>query len=218
MRPERIPVAREGVPFIALAGAAALILALLGWAVPALAALAAASFILYFFRDPERIVPSAPGLVVAPADGRILDVRDVDNAPLLKGPARRISIFMNVFNVHVNRSPVSGRVREISYSPGAFMPADRDKAILANEQNAICIQDESGNMITVVQVAGLIARRIVCRVEAGDWLRRGERFGMIRFGSRLDCYLPHGCEILVKAGDRTSAGETLLARWKRKDG
>ena len=215
MRPQQIPVAMEGVPFIGLAVLASMIFAILQWAIPAVAAFAVSAFVLYFFRDPDRIVPHEPDLVVSPADGRVIEVVEVESAPLLKGRARRISIFMNVFNVHVNRSPMSGTVQDIKYSPGTFIPADRERAMIQNEQNAVLLEDDQGRRITVVQVAGLIARRIVCRTETGDWLRRGERFGMIRFGSRLDCYLPLACDVLVKAGQRTTAGETVLARWSK---
>ncbi len=215
MRPERIPVALEGVPFIGTAVTASFIFALLEWPVPAVAALAVAAFVLYFFRDPERIVPHLEGAIVSPADGKVIDVQEVDSPPLLGERARRISIFMNVFNVHVNRSPVSGTVRDISYTPGTFLPADRDQARIGNEQNALLLEDGQGRRITVVQVAGLIARRIVCRAEPGDYLRRGERFGMIRFGSRLDCYIPVECNVSVSPGDKTVAGETVLATWSK---
>ncbi len=218
MLQEQIPVAREGVPFIGLSAFVALICAILGWPVPAMAFLVLCAFILYFFRDPDRVVPHGKGLVVSPADGRVLEVTEVESAPLLAGRARRISVFMNVFNVHVNRSPVAGTVKDISYLPGTFLPADRHRAMVQNEQNAILMEDEHGNELTVVQVAGLIARRIVCRAEPGDWLRRGQRFGMIRFGSRLDCYIPLDFQVLVKAGDKTAAGETVLARWSRENG
>jgi len=214
MRPQQIPVALEGVPFMGLSILASLIFAMLDWPVPAVAALSVSAVVLYFFRDPERIVPQDEDVAVSPADGRVLEVTEVESAPLLQGRARRISIFMNVFDVHVNRAPVSGTVRAIKYMPGTFLPADREKAMVQNEQNAILLEDEQGRRITVVQVAGLVARRIVCRAEAGDWLHRGERFGMIRFGSRLDCYLPMEYQALVKAGQRTSAGETVLARWE----
>lgn len=217
MRPQRIPVAMEGVPFIGLAVFVSLIFALLEWPVPAVAALSASAFILYFFRDPERIVPHGDGLLAAPADGRVLEVKEVEDAPLLQGRSRRISIFMNVFDVHVNRSPMGGVVKDIRYKPGMFHPADRENAMIQNEQNAILLEDEQGRKIVVVQVAGLIARRIVCRAETGDWLRRGERFGMIRFGSRLDCYFPMECRVLVSQGQKTVAGETVLASWSREN-
>ncbi len=210
-------MAREGVPFIGAAALASVVFALLEWPVPAVAALAVTAFVLYFFRDPERVVPAEDNLIIAPADGKVVDIQVVDDPPLLSGSARRISIFMNVFNVHVNRSPISGAVRKISYKPGSFLPADREKAMIQNEQNALLIEDRHGRAITVVQVAGLIARRIVCRAETGDWLRRGERFGMIRFGSRLDCYVPPECRVLVSHGDKTVAGQTVLAELISQD-
>lgn len=217
MRTQQIPVAMEGVPFVGLAAFASVIFAVLGWSVPAVAALAASAFILYFFRDPERIVPYEDDLVVSPADGRVLEVMEVDGSPFRAGCVWRISIFMNVFNVHVNRVPVAGVIRDIRYVPGSFLPADRERAMVRNERNALMIEDDKGRAITVVQVAGLIARRIVCRAETGDWVRRGQRFGMIRFGSRLDCYLPRDCRVLVKSGQRTVAGETVMAMWNKQD-
>lgn len=217
MRPPQIPVAMEGIPFFGMVAFASVIFALLGWPVPAVAALAASAFILYFFRDPQRIVPCRDDVIVSPADGRVLEVTEVDRDPFHTGSARRISIFMNVFNVHVNRVPVAGVIRDIRYVPGSFLPADRQKAMVQNEQNAIMIEDDRGRTVTVVQVAGLIARRIVCLAETGDWVRRGQRFGMIRFGSRLDCYLPIECRVLVKSGQRTVAGETVMAIWDKQD-
>jgi phosphatidylserine decarboxylase len=211
MLPQHIPVAKEGLPFVGVAALAAVIFALLEWSIPAVIALLVTAFVIYFFRDPERIIPSGPGLVVSPADGRVIEVMDSAEGSLQGTDVRRISIFMNVFNVHVNRAPVSGTVAQISYRSGSFWPADRSKALLKNEQNAVLLKGEDGVELTVVQVAGLIARRIVCWVEVGDNVKKGERFGLIRFGSRLDVYLPREATIMVKKGERVWAGQTVIA-------
>jgi phosphatidylserine decarboxylase len=212
MLSHRIPVAEEGVPFIGAAVLASVISAMLDWSILAAAFFVISAFVLFFFRDPERIIPSGMGLVVSPADGRVIDIAE-DNTGSLNGKdVRRISIFMNIFNVHVNRAPITGEVQQISYRPGAFWPADRKRALLENERNAVLIRSEDGVELTVVQVAGIIARRIVCWVEVGDSIKIGERFGLIRFGSRLDVYVPKDFSVLVKKGDRTTAGQTVLAK------
>ncbi|MBW1946755.1 MAG: phosphatidylserine decarboxylase family protein [Deltaproteobacteria bacterium] len=212
MHSHRIPIAREGTPFIGGAVLAAVVFASLNWSVTAIVFFVIAGFVLFFFRDPERIIPSGPGLVVSPADGRVIDVAEDDRDSLGGKDVRRISIFMSIFNVHVNRVPITGQVRQISYWPGSFWPADRKRALLENERNAILICGEDGIKLTVVQVAGIIARRISCWVKAGDNVKIGERFGLIRFGSRLDVYVPKTVSVLVKKGDRTRAGQTVLAR------
>jgi len=212
MHSHHIPVSKEGVPFIGVAVLAAVIFAILNWSVPAVVFFVIAGFILFFFRDPERIIPSGLGLVVSPADGRVIDIAE-DNRDSLHGKeVKRISIFMNLFNVHVNRAPITGEVQQISYKPGSFWPADRKRALLENERNAVLIRSEDGMELTVVQVAGIIARRIVCWVKVGDSVKIGERFGLICFGSRLDVYVPKDVSVLVKKGDRTTAGQTVLAR------
>ena len=212
MPAHRIPVAKEGVPFIGIAVLVAVVFALLNWSVTAIAFFVIAGFILFFFRDPERIIPSGSGLVLSPADGRVIDIAE-DNRDSLHGKdVRRISIFMNIFNVHVNRAPIMGEVRQISYQPGSFWPADRKRALLENERNAVLILGEDEMELTVVQVAGIIARRIVCWVKVGDSVKIGERFGLICFGSRLDVYVPKNVSVLVKKGDRARAGQTVLAR------
>ncbi len=212
MHSHRIPVAKEGVPFIGIAVLVAVVFALLNWSVTAIVFFVIAGFILFFFRDPERIIPSGSGLVLSPADGRVIDIAE-DNRDSLHGKdVRRISIFMNIFNVHVNRAPIMGEVRQISYQPGSFWPADRKRALLENERNAVLILGEDEMELTVVQVAGIIARRIVCWVKVGDSVKIGERFGLICFGSRLDVYVPKNVSVLVKKGDRARAGQTVLAR------
>jgi len=178
-----------------------------GWSVPFwLLAL----FILQFFRDPPRAVPQEPGAVVSPADGRIVEVSRAQD-PYLKRDALKVSVFMNVFNVHSNRSPVEGVVKERWYFPGAFVNAALDKASLENERNALWLQTREGSDVTCVQVAGLIARRILCYVGAGAELARGQRFGFIRFGSRVDVYLPPDAQVRAAIGEKVYAAESVLA-------
>ncbi len=205
-------IAREGWPFIA----GALILALLvqlsvGW-LWALPLWLVALFVLQFFRDPPRIIPTLAGAVLAPADGRIVAVDKVQD-PYLSREALKVSVFMNIFNVHSNRSPVDGVIRDQWYFPGSFLNASLPKASLENERNALWIQTEDGRDVTCVQIAGLIAKRIVCHVKPGEHLARGQRFGFIRFGSRVDVYLPLGTKINVGIGDKVRATETILAEF-----
>lgn len=206
------PVIREGWPFVAIAAAfAAAGFAAAGpWlGVPLLAL---AGFALNFFRNPRRDVPADAGAVVAPADGVVCEVADEASPRLLDGPARRLSIFMNVFDVHVNRSPIGGAVREVVYNPGRFLAANVPKASLENEQNALVLESAGGRRVLLVQIAGLVARRIVNYARPGDRLARGQRFGLIRFGSRVDVYLPDDAEVAVALGQRVVGGETIIAR------
>jgi len=203
-------IAREGWPFLALALLAALGVNLFAgwlWALPFWLIFV---FVLQFFRDPARQAPIGEGLVIAPADGRIVAVEKAED-PWLGREALKISVFMNVFNVHSNRSPVDGVVKGRWYHPGLFVNAALDKASSENERNALHLQTASGADITCTQVAGLIARRILCYVQPGDRLSRGQRYGFIRFGSRVDVYLPTTARPRVALGDRTRAGETVLA-------
>lgn len=211
--PRQLPIAREGAPFLGIALAAALLLWLTGLGVGAAFMLAVAGFVAYFFRNPRRRVPQAPGLVVSPADGRVLSVAPRARAPYTGRESTRVSIFMSVLNVHINRFPVAARVTRAVYSAGRFLVASLDKASEHNERNGLILEDEVGREFVMVQIAGLVARRIVCYVREGDVLRRGERMGLIRFGSRVDLYLPSEAKIAVKAGDRVRAGETLLGRF-----
>ena len=203
-------IAREGWPFIALAVLlAGGMHAWLGfW--PALPFWLILIFVVQFFRDPPRAIPQQPGVVVSPADGRIVKVEAVRD-PYADRDALLISVFMNVFNVHSNRAAMQGTVRQVSYFPGSFVNADLDKASTENERNAVVI-DSAGTTVTLVQVAGLIARRILCYVKPGDVLQRGQRYGFIRFGSRVDVYLPPNAQPLVAPGDKVSATTTLLAQ------
>jgi phosphatidylserine decarboxylase len=204
-------LARDGLPIIGLCALATLVFALLRWPVPAVLFLALTAFSLNFFRDPDRTAPTGPGLAVAPADGVVCKLGEA--ADPLSGEMRQVvCIFMNVFNVHVNRSPLAATVSEVRYIPGKFFNASLDKASTDNERNILSLTDADGGRWSVVQIAGLIARRIVCKAAAGDKLARGERYGMIKFGSRLDVYLPHGYHPVVTLGQKTMAGVTVVAQ------
>lgn len=212
----RIPIAKEGAPFIAIALFCVIVAWLLGgwWLEFILAPLAV--FVIAFFRDPEREVPADRDSIVSPADGRVIKVERMRDERLLKTEAVKISVFMNVFNVHVNRSPAAGKVLDIIYNPGKFFNASLDKASLLNEQNALIMQAANGRRYAFNQIAGLIARRIVCRVRKGASLKKGERFGLIRFGSRVDVYLPTDCRVSVKVGDKVKAGSSILGYWNAR--
>lgn len=173
-----------------------------------------ALFVVQFFRDPARAVPAGERLVLAPADGRVISVETVHD-PYADRRAMRVSVFMNVFNVHSNRSPVDGRIERIEYFPGRFFNADLDKASEHNERNALLIRADGGSLVTCVQVAGLVARRILCHVEKGERLARGQRFGFIRFGSRVDIYLPPDSRPFVGVGEKVHATSSLLAELPR---
>src|SRR3990170_2155058 len=204
----RIPIAREGYVLIFIAFVPVVITGVLGvWWLFAIF-LVVNLFVVNFFRDPERDVPSGENSIVSPADGRVIKVEKAFEGRLLNSEAMKISIFMNVFNVHVNRAPVSGRVAGVSYNPGKFLNASFDKASLENEQNMILVEAANGKRVAFCQIAGLIARRIVCYVKEGDAVVKGGRFGMIRFGSRLDVYLPLECRGNVKIGDKGRAGSS----------
>jgi len=210
-------VAREGVPFILIAaaltaGAFALALTRDSWALWPLAVVLTliTLWVVYFFRDPERTGERGDRLVVSPADGRIVMITDVDEPSFVHGKATRISIFMNVFNVHVNRYPVSGTVKYVHYNPGKFMNAAADKASLDNEQMSVGLES-GGRLVLVRQIAGAIARRIVTYSKVGDTATQAERFGLIRFGSRVDVFVPTNSKVRVKLGDKPVAGTTVLA-------
>ncbi|MEF2144821.1 MAG: phosphatidylserine decarboxylase family protein [Desulfovibrionaceae bacterium] len=213
MQERSIGVCPEGYPFLILTAFATVVLALMGWWFLTLIGLALTAFVGHFFRDPERVPPEDAEAVVSPADGRIVKIA-MEPDPLSGDLRQVICVFMNVFDVHVNRMPVSGKVETIRYIPGKFFNASLDKASTDNERNILEVVGKGNQRFTVVQIAGLIARRIVCWTEKGDKLKRGERFGMIRFGSRVDLYLPDGFEPDVVVGDRVFAGETSLAKRK----
>ncbi len=214
MRQQNQPVAAEGYPFIALFAFITLVFALLGWAFLTVISLALTLFTVYFFRNPERHPPLDPDAVIAPADGKIVFVGAVQEERSLKTEAIKVSIFMSVFNVHVNRAPFSGKVIDLFYNKGEFFNAALDKASLSNEQAGILLETERGHRILFVQIAGLIARRIVSYPVIGEQLARGERYGLIRFGSRVDVYLPPETEVTVRLGERTVAGESVLGYLK----
>ena len=210
-------VAREGIPFILIATALAvgtfgLALMRRSWPLWLLAFLLTiiALWVAWFFRDPERTGERGERLVIAPADGRIVMIADVDEPSFVHGNATRISIFMNIFNVHVNRYPVNGTVRYVHYNPGKFINAAADKASLDNEQMSVGL-DSGGRLVLVRQIAGAIARRIVTYSKEGDAARQGERFGLIRFGSRVDVFVPTNSKVRVKVGEKPVAGTTVLA-------
>jgi phosphatidylserine decarboxylase len=212
-----LPIHREGYPFIALFAAVNLLAFLfVAWAGYAL--LPVTAWCIAFFRDPERRAPEGEGLIICPADGRLLPiVETVPPAELGLGdaPRPRLSVFMNVFNVHVNRNPVSGSVVALAYRAGKFFNASFDKASIHNERMSIRLRPDGrdGQDLAVVQIAGLVARRIVCDLTQGQGVILGARFGIIRFGSRVDVFLPHGTEILAQPGTHVRAGETVLARF-----
>lgn len=205
-------IAKEGWPFVAGSVALALFASALDWEFLAALLWIAVIFVVQFFRDPARTPPLGENLITSPADGRIVVVGKAKD-PITGQEALKISVFMNVFNVHSNRSPVQGSVVQAQYFPGKFFNADLDKASEQNERNALVIEDPQGRRVTCIQIAGLIARRILCYVKPGDSLMRGQRYGFIRFGSRVDVYCPPQSKALVSVGDKVSAHSTALARW-----
>jgi phosphatidylserine decarboxylase len=208
-----IPVASEGWPFIIPLAIVTVLLFAFGWKNTALVSLALTLFVLFFFRDPDRTVPEGSDVVVSPADGKVIVVKDVFEPDYLKQDVKQISIFLSVFNVHVNRSPVSGTVELVKYNPGKFHVASVEKASLDNEQTAMVIGDGK-NKILVKQIAGLIARRIVCYAKPGDTIKKGERYGLIRFGSRVDIFLPKTAELKVRVGDRVKGARDIIGVFK----
>lgn len=209
-----IPIVKEGWPFVAWMGGTAAVAAGLGWTIPAVVFGALALFTAWFFRNPKRVPPSGANVVVAPGDGRVIAIDEEYEPRFLKAQAIRISIFLNVFDVHVNRIPCSGLVEDVAYQPGAFRVASREEATLRNEQNALMIRARKEAKVLCVQVAGLIARRIVCWVAPGERVTCGDRFGMIRFGSRMDTFLPSSATVKVAVGDRVKGGGTVIAELK----
>jgi len=224
MKTVLVPIHREGWPFVTLFAIVTVVLGLFWTPFLVLGGILTA-WCAYFFRDPDRTTPTRPSLVISPADGVVQMIREVAPPPELEmteASMTRISIFMNVFNVHVNRIPVDGTVTKLDYRPGAFLNASLDKASEENERQAIRLEAAAGQDIAVVQIAGLVARRILCELQPGQQVAAGERFGMIRFGSRVDVYLPRKTNPLVCEGQTAVAGETVLAdlksREKRREG
>ena len=205
-------IAREGWFYLTISVSSAVLATALGaggWSIPFWVV---AVFVLQFFRDPARVPAADARAVASPADGRVVFVGAAKD-PVTGNDSLKISVFMNVFNVHSNRAPVAGQVRQVSYFPGRFFNADLDKASTENERNAIVIRDSKGRELTCIQIAGLVARRILCYVQEGDLLQRGMRYGFIRFGSRVDIYMPVGSRPLVTLQDKVSAHSTALALW-----
>ncbi|MBX9598244.1 MAG: phosphatidylserine decarboxylase [Burkholderiales bacterium] len=203
--------AKEGWPFIALSVGLALVILWLTNIIAALPFILIAVFVVQFFRDPPRTIPQDAGAILSPADGKVICIEKAfDDYQQVE--ALKISVFMNVFNVHSNRSPVDGEVIDVQYFAGKFVNADFDKASTENERNAVIVKMTNGQKITFVQVAGLVARRILCYTKTGEWLKRGERYGFIRFGSRVDLYLPLNATPLVSIGQKVKATETIIAK------
>jgi len=205
-----LPIAKEGYSFIIPMAMASLLFGLMGWVHLTVASCGMTFFVIYFFRNPARTPPSSEGAIVSPADGKVLEVAGHLEHRFLHRETIKISIFMSVFDVHVNRSPITGRVIERAYRPGRFFAANTDKSSLLNEQNALLLGSRDRFEILFIQIAGIIARRIVCYVKKGNVLKKGQIFGMIRFGSRVDIFLPPSVDIQVRVGDHVKAGETIL--------
>lgn len=201
-----MPIAREAWPYALGVSCIAGLAAIFGWLGTAVFFLGLAAFVLFFFRDPERVVPSAPGLIVSPADGKVIKI---DDAPGRDG-LTRVCVFLSIFNVHINRSPIAGRIERVEYRPGVFLAAFDPRASTENEQNVVTVRG-SAHAVVFSQIAGLIARRIVFRKKPEDLVARGERVGLIKFGSRVDVFLPKGVALKVSVGDRVRGGESVLA-------
>ena len=206
-------IAREGYPFVCGAGILALASWVAGWSGPAVFFGLFTVGFLVFFRDPERTPPGGEGLILSPADGRIVSIVKVAKGPLMEQAETRVSIFLSPLDVHINRAPVAGNVGDVKYERGKFFAAYKEEASDCNEKNALRMEDPQGRQLSVVQIAGVLARRIVCRVKKGDFLEGGARFGMIMFGSRTDLYLPRGSRIDVAEGQRVKGGETIIGRF-----
>ncbi len=204
------PIAKEGFLFLIPCALLTFFLALMGWKILTVLGILLTLFIAFFFRNPKREIPSLPNAILSPADGRIIYVGEYDEDRLLKERALKVSIFMSLFDVHINRAPVSGKVIERNYHPGQFLVANREKSSLLNEQNALVLETEDRLKILLIQIAGFVARRIVCYAKAGDTLRMGEIIGMIRFGSRIDLYLPVAIRPVVRVGQHVKGGESII--------
>ena len=212
----RIPLAKQGLPYILGLSVLLILLFFLGWTFLTVLALILTVLVINFFRDPERVIPQVPHAILAPADGKVIFVGPIFEDRFLNKETLKISIFMSIFNVHVNRIPLTGEVESIHYEKGTFFAASLDKASLDNEHNAVVLRTPEGEKIVFVQIAGLIARRIDCWVQPGERVQRGERFGMIRFGSRLDVFVPSNSQPVVSKGQRVKAGESILCYHQTK--
>jgi len=211
-------IAAPGFKYIGITGVVAALALGVGGIIPGGLALAVFAFVCWFFRDPDREIPPESHALVSPADGKVISIETIPGSTVVSGSCIRVCIFMNVFNVHVNRVPMEGVVEKVTYYPGKFFNASLDKASEHNERNALVIRTPQGAVYGVVQIAGLIARRIVCRVQPGDSLERGRRYGMIRFGSRLDLHLPLDMDIAVTLGQKVSAGTSIVGYLNQAQG
>jgi phosphatidylserine decarboxylase len=206
-------IAREGYPLVLTTGIAALIALAIGWGLLGGLLVVLTLAVAAFFRDPERVVPAGDNLIVSPADGKVVSIAPAAAGGMFDGAATRVSIFLSPLDVHINRVPVAGKIDGVQYQPGQFLAAYKAEASERNEQNALKILCSGARVIGVVQIAGVMARRIVCRVKRGDDLKRGDRFGLIMFGSRTDTYLPNSCSVEVIEGQRVKGGETIIGRF-----
>jgi phosphatidylserine decarboxylase len=210
MKQNKWPIAIEGLPFLIPMVLLTVMLGILGWKVWMSLGILLSLFIAYFFRNPKREIPNLRNIILSPADGRVIHVGECQEDRFLKEKALKVSIFMSLFDVHLNRAPVSGKVLERNYLPGQFLVASMEKSSLLNEQNAMILETEDRFKILLIQIAGLVARRIVCYAKAGDLLRKGEIFGLIRFGSRVDLYLPPEVKPIVRVGQHVKGGESII--------
>jgi phosphatidylserine decarboxylase len=210
MKQKRWPIVKEGFPFLIPIALVTILWGALGWTILTILGVLCTLFVAFFFRNPLRKIPDLQNVILSPADGRIVHVGECFEDRFLKEKTIKVSIFMSVFNVHVNRVPVSGKVLERSYHPGRFHMANVEKASLLNEQNALILETEDRLKILFIQIAGFVARRIVCYAKTGDTLKKGEIFGLIRFGSRVDLYLPPELKPIVRVGQRVKGGESII--------
>jgi phosphatidylserine decarboxylase len=207
---KRWPIVKEGIPFLIPAALLTIFLGWMGWHLLTFLAILLTLFIAFFFRNPKRKIPSLQNVILSPADGRIIHVGECEEDRFLREKALKVSIFMSLFDVHINRAPASGRILERSYHPGRFLMANAEKSSLLNEQNSFILETEDRLKILLTQVAGFVARRIVCYPKVNDTLKRGEIFGMIRFGSRIDLYLPTEVKPIVRLGQHVKGGESII--------
>jgi phosphatidylserine decarboxylase len=210
MQQSKWPIAKEGLPFLIPVVLLTVFLGIMGWKVWMSLGILFSLFVAYFFRNPRREIPRLPNVILSPADGRIIHVGECEEDRFLKEKTLKVSIFMSLFDVHLNRAPISGKVIEKSYLPGRFLVASAEKSSLLNEQNALILETEDRFKILLIQIAGFVARRIVCYAKAGDCLKRGEIFGLIRFGSRVDLYLPPQVKPIVRMGQHVKGGESVI--------
>jgi phosphatidylserine decarboxylase len=210
MAQRRWPIVKEGLLFLIPTVLFTVFSVWVGWKVITALGISLSMFIAFFFRNPKRKIPDLQNIILSPADGKIIDVGECEEERFLKERTLKVSIFMSLFNVHINRTPVSGKVIQRSYHPGKFLIANREKSSLLNEQNAFILETEDRLKILLIQIAGFIARRIVCYAKAGDTLKKGEIFGLIRFGSRVDLYLPMEVKPIVRVGQHVKGGESII--------